>query len=161
MSSVFFNLLEIIYQKQVHNNDIVKRIVQPVAVLFSEYYFYLNAFIVEKDDTGKYVHKYSYPAVFRIDRIKNYKQLGEKFKVSYANRFEEGEFRKRVQFMYTGQLISMKLKFYGDNPEPILDRMPTARVVEQYEHEYTIEAEVYGKGCLMWLLSQGSQVEIL
>ena len=25
----------------------------------------------------------------------------------------------------------------------------------------TIEAEVYGKGCLMWLLSQGDKVEIL
>ena len=155
------NLVSLRYARANAPRESIKRIVEPVSILFSEYYFYLNAFIVEKDDTGKYVHKYSYPAVFRIDRIKNYKQLGEKFKVAYANRFEEGEFRKRVQFMYTGQLISMKLKFYGDNPEPILDRMPTARVVEQYEHEYTIEAEVYGKGCLMWLLSQGSQVEIL
>ena len=46
-------------------------------------------------------------------------------------------------------------------PEPVLDRLPTARVVEQYEHKCTIEAEVYGKGCLMWLLSQGDKVEIL
>jgi len=63
--------------------------------------------------------------------------------------------------MYAGRLLSIKLKYYGDNPEPILDRLPTARVVEQYEHECIIEAEAYGKGCLMWLLSQGSKVEIL
>ena len=121
----------------------------------------MNAFIVEEDESGKYVHKYSYPAIFRIDRIKNYRQLGEKFRVSYANRFEEGEFRKRVQFMYTGNLMKVQLKFYGDNPEAILDRMPTARVIEQYDKECLIEAEVYGKGCLMWLLSQGSMVEII
>lgn len=63
--------------------------------------------------------------------------------------------------MYAGKLLNIKLKYYGDNPEPILDRLPTARVVEQYQHEYVLEAEVYGKGCLMWLLSQGTKVEII
>ncbi len=29
--------------------------------------FYLNAFIVEIDGDGKYVHKYNYPAIFRQD----------------------------------------------------------------------------------------------
>lgn len=155
------NLISIRYARANAPRESIKRIIEPISILFSEYYFYLNAFIVEKDDADKYVHKYNYPAIFRIDRIKNYKQLDEKFRVSYANRFEEGEFRKRIQFMYAGKLLNIKLKYYGDNPEAILDRLPTARIVEQYEHECTIEAEVYGKGCLMWLLSQGSKVEIL
>jgi len=155
------NLVAIRYARANAPRESIKRVIEPVSILFSEYYFYLNAFIVEKDDSGKYVHKYNYPAVFRIDRIKNYTHLDEKFKVLYANRFEEGEFRKRVQFMYAGRLLSIRLKYYGDNPEPILDRLPTARVVEQYEHECILEAEVYGKGCLMWLLSQGSNVEII
>ena len=43
----------------------------------------------------------------------------------------------------------------------ILDRLPTARVIEQYDNECTIEAEVYGKGIIMWLLSQGRKVEVL
>lgn len=155
------NLVSIRYARANAPRESIKRVIEPLAILFSEYYFYLNAFIVEKDENGKYVHKYNYPAVFRIDRIKNYRHLEEKFKVSYANRFEEGEFRKRVQFMYAGRLLNIKLKYYGDNPEPVLDRLPTARIVEQYEHECTIEAEVYGKGCLMWLLSQGDKVELL
>lgn len=155
------NLVSLRYARANAPRESIKRIVEPLAILFSEYYFYLNAYIVEKDESGKYVHKYSYPAVFRIDRIKNYKELGEKFRVSYANRFEEGEFRKRVQFMYAGKLQNVKLKFYGTNPEPILDRLPTARVVEQYDNECTLEAEVYGEGIIMWLLSQGSKVEIL
>ena len=155
------NLISIRYARANAPRESIKRIVEPISIMFSEYYFYLNAFIVEKDENGRYVHKYNYPAIFRIDRIKEYKQLGEKFKLSYANRFEEGEFRKRIQFMYAGKLIKMKLKYYGDNPEPILDRLPTARVIEQYEHESVIEAEVFGKGCIMWLLSQGSNVEVL
>lgn len=34
-------------------------------------------------------------------------------------------------------------------------------MIYQKNGEYTIEAEVYGKGCLMWLLSQGDKVKIL
>lgn len=63
--------------------------------------------------------------------------------------------------MYVGKLQRVVLKFYGENPEPILDRLPTARVIEQYDYECTIEAEVFGKGIIMWLLSQGSRVEVL
>lgn len=155
------NLVSLRYARANAPRESIKRIVEPIAILFSEYYFYLNAYIVEKDETGKYVHKYSYPAIFRIDRIKNYKHLDEKFRVSYSNRFEEGEFRKRIQFMYAGKLEKIQLKFYGANPEPILDRLPTARVIEQYENECMIEAEVYGKGIMMWLLSQGDKVEVL
>lgn len=155
------NLVSIRYARAGAPRESIKRVIEPLSILFSEYYFYLNAFIAEKDEAGKYVHKYDYPAVFRIDRIKEYRPMGEKFRVAYANRFEEGEFRKRVQFMYTGKLQRMTLRYYGRNPEPILDRLPTARVVEQYDDECVIEAEVYGKGGLMWLLSQGSTVEIL
>lgn len=155
------NLVSLCYARANAPGEIIKRIVEPIAILFSEYYFYLNAYIVEKNNYGKYVHKYNYPAIFRIDRIKNYKHLDEKFKITYTNRFEEGEFRKRIQFMYAGKLQKVILKFYGENPEPILDRLPTARVIEQHENECTIEAEVYGKGVIMWILSQGSKVEVL
>lgn len=63
--------------------------------------------------------------------------------------------------MYAGKLMNVRLRFYGDNPEPIKDRLPTAIVVEQDEYGYIIEAEVYGKGCVMWLLSQADKVEVL
>ena len=155
------NLVEIIYSRAVHSEEAVRRVIEPVAILFSEYYFYLNAFIVEPDSTGEFVHKYDYPAVFRIDRIRDYKETGRKFQVSYADRFEEGEFRKRIQFMYAGQLMKIWLKFYGENPEPVLDRLPTAQIVEAGEREYLISAEVYGKGIIMWLLSQGNKVEVV
>lgn len=155
------NLVSIKYARASTPQESINRIIEPVAILFSEYYFYLNAFIVEEDKGGKYIHKYNYPAIFRIDRIKDYKHIDRKFRVSYANRFEEGELRKRIQFMYAGQLMCIKIKYYGNNPEPVLDRLPTARIIEQSECECIIEAEVYGKGIIMWLLSQGDKVEVL
>ena len=156
-----YNLLEIVYYRQVHSKTPVKRIVQPVAVLFSEYYFYLNAYITEQNEQGKYVRKYDYPAIFRIDRIKSYRELGEKFEIPYASRFEEGEYRKRIQFMYAGELVKLQFRYTGENVEAILDRLPTAKIVSEKEGESIIEAEVYGKGILMWLLSQGKMVEVL
>lgn len=155
------NLLEISYQKQVASKELVKRVVEPVGIIFSEYYFYLNAFIVEKDQNGKYVQKYDYPAIFRVDRICKFRELGEKFKIAYTNRFEEGEFRKRVQFMFPGKLERIRFRYTGRNVEAVLDRLPTAKIISGEEDGVILEAEVFGKGILMWILSQGTSIEIL
>ena len=154
-------LLEISYEKKLPVQETVMRVVRPVAIIFSEYYFYLIAFIVEKNDEQKYELKYDYPAVFRIDRITNLTTLNEKFQSTDASRFEEGEFRKRVQFMFPGKLVKIQFNYTGKSIEAILDRLPTAQVVSQQEGTYRVEAEVYGKGILMWLLSQGDSIEVL
>lgn len=153
--------LEIVYQKQDFSKKKVCRVVEPVGILFSEYYFYLSAYIVEPDERGTYVHKYDYPAIFRIDRIKKYEPTGQKFNIAYANRFKEGEFRKRIQFMYAGKLMNLQFRYTGANVEAILDRLPTAKAHKEEGGGWMVEAEVYGKGILMWLLSQGSMVEVL
>ncbi|MDE7312369.1 MAG: WYL domain-containing protein [Eubacterium sp.] len=155
------NLLEITYEKQIDAKEMVKRIIQPVAVLFSEYYFYLNAYIMKKDEKNAYVHAYDYPTIFRLDRIHTYRKTGDKFRVPYADRFEEGEYRKRLQFMFAGKLIRMQFCFTGNSVDAILDRLPTAKVIQEDEGGCVIDAEVYGRGILMWLLSQGTMVEVL
>ena len=155
------NLLEISYQRHVKAKDKITRIIQPVAIVFADYYFYLNAYIVEPDENGRFIQKYDYPAIFRVDRILTYKEIGEKFKIPYASRFEEGEFRKRVQFMYSGELTKVTFRYSGTSLEAILDRLPSAEVLVEDEKGTIISAEVYGKGVLMWLLSQGDNVEIL
>lgn len=154
------NLLELTYERVLPQKSVVKRTIEPVAVLFSEYYFYLIAYITKKEDE-KYVQAYSYPAVFRIDRIQSYRRIGEKFRIAYADRFQEGEFRKRVQFMFPGKLIKLQLRCETSAIDAVLDRLPTAQIVKQEENGVVIEAEVYGKGIMMWLLSQGSAIEIL
>jgi predicted DNA-binding transcriptional regulator YafY len=136
-------------------------VIQPIGLIFSEYYFYLNAFIVEKNEKGVYEQKYDYPAVFRLDRIISYKEVGERFQIPYTDRFEEGEFRKRVQFMFPGKLIKLQFRYTGNSIESVLDRLPTARVISESKKGFVVDAEVYGNGILMWLLSQGNRVEVL
>lgn len=155
------NLLEIVYDKAVSTKETVTRIIEPVAILFSEYYFYLNAYIVEKNEQGRYIHIFDYPAVFRIDRIKNYKEIGERFKIAYAKRFEEGEYRKRIQFMQGGMLHKCQFRYTGRNKEAVFDRLPTAVLISENEEGCVFEVETYGRGIMMWLLSQGKNVEVL
>lgn len=155
------NMLEIEYQRQGSETEFVKRTIEPVAILFSEYYFYLNAYIVEKDEQNRNVVKHDYPTIFRVDRIKKFKETGDNFKIAYANRFEEGEFRKRIQFMYAGELTKVQFLYTGPSVEAILDRLPTAQILLKSADRYIIEAEVYGKGLMMWFLSQGNYIEVL
>lgn len=150
--------IEIDYLRM-RDKAIVKRKVKPVAIMFSEYYFYLAAFI-DDDETRKYfdVINDSFPTIYRIDRIQNLKALDEKFHISYSSRFEEGEFRKRIQFMYGGKLQKLKFKYCGENVEAVLDRLPTAKILAEEDGVYTISAEVFGKGIDMWLRSQGDLI---
>ena len=144
------------------DKSIVKRKLKPAAIMFSEYYFYLTAFIDDEEVKKDFdVINDSFPTIYRIDRIKSLKVLEEHFKIPYKNRFEEGEFRKRVQFMYGGKLQKIKFKYSGYDVDSVLDRLPTARIMAEENGEYTIEAEVFGEGIGMWIRSQGNFVELL
>ena len=102
-----------------------------------------------------------FPTVFRVDRMTEVKATGEKFKIPYKDRFEEGEFRKRVQFMYSGPLKTIRFEYTGQSTEAILDRIPGAEILEQSNGKYVLKAECYGDGILMWLRTQGDYVKIL
>ena len=126
--------------------------VKPVAIMFSEFYFYLIAYMAEADK--------DFPIVFRIDRMEDIKETGEIFSVPYKDKFNDGEFRKRVQFMYTGELKTVTFEYSGVL-EAILDRIPTCKILKEEKGVYTIRAEAYGDGIDMWLRSQGDKVKIL
>lgn len=144
------------------DKEVVHRKVKPVAIMFSEYYFYLTAFIddekVKKDFD---VINDTFPTIYRIDRIKSLAVLDEKFKTPYSSRFEEGEFRKRIQFMYGGELQRVKFQYSGLDVDAVLDRLPTAEILKEEDGVYTISAEVFGKGIDMWLRSQGDLVTVI
>lgn len=135
------------------DKDVVKRLVKPLGIVFSEYYFYLMAQPYEKD--------YEYPTIYRIDRIDALTVTAIPFDVPYRDRFQEGEFKKRVQFMYTGELLRIRFAYTGKSPQAVVDRLPTATIVEQTEGRIVFEAEVFGTGIKMWLLSQGAMIEVL
>lgn len=130
-----------------------EKVLKPLGVIFSEYYFYLIAYDSK--------HEKELPIVYRIDRILDIKELNQKFTVPYTERFQEGEFRKRIQFMHAGELMLLKFIFKGTSPQAVLDRLPTAKLMNKEDGEYYFEAEVFGRGIKMWLLSQGANIEVL
>ena len=148
-------VMEIEYERM-KAPKLVTRRVQPVGIMFSEYYFYLTAFLENKDNFEN--PDDLFPTIYRIDRIRSFKVLDEHFHVPYAGRFEEGEFRKRVQFMYGGKLERIKFRYTGPSLEAVLDRLPTAKVISEDADGWTISAEVFGKGVEMWLRSQGAYI---
>lgn len=157
--------IEIKYQG-IQGSSVKTRKLKPLSVMFSEYYFYMAAFIDDEKVRENFsVINDSFPTIYRIDRIQSLKVLDEKYHIPYSNRFEEGEFRKRIQFMYGGKLRKVKFKYSGYSVEAILDRLPTAKILDEEPHEdgkrtvYTISAEVFGDGIDMWLRSQGEQIE--
>lgn len=154
--------IEIGYQR-IKGNAIVKRKVKPVAIMFSEYYFYMAAFIDDADESRQHfdVINDSFPTIYRVDRIKSLQVLDEHFYIPYRDRFEEGEFRKRIQFMYGGKLRKVKFKYKGESVEAVLDRLPTAKILSENDGKYVIQAEVFGDGIDMWLRSQGDMIKLL
>lgn len=154
--------IKITYMRQ--SGDDVSRVLKPVGIMFSEFYFYLVGFIDKENQLEKIkfeVENDPFPTIYRIDRIKEYAVTDRHFNVPYQNRFEEGEFRKRVQFMYGGKLQKIKFWYKGPSVEAVLDRLPTAKILQHDGNGYLISAEVFGKGINMWLRSQGDMVEMV
>ena len=144
------------------DKSVVHRKLQPVAIMFSEYYFYLTAFIDDENVRKDFdVLNDSFPTIYRIDRIKNMVVLDERFHIPYSSRFEEGEFRKRIQFMYGGKIQKVRFRYKGPDIDSILDRLPTAQVLDEKDGEYIVGAEVFGTGINMWIRSQGDYIELI
>lgn len=151
--------IEIQYQG-IQGSTVKTRKLKPLAIMFSEYYFYLAAFIDDEKVREKFnVLNDSSPTIYRIDRIQSLKVLDDKFHIPYKDRFEEGEFRKRIQFMYGGKLRKVKFEYTGYSVEAVLDRLPTAKILSEENGKYLISAEVFGDGIDMWLKSQGNAVK--
>ena len=154
--------VEVDYRKP-GDGSLVHRVLRPAGIMFSEFYFYLAGFIVPKEDDSfkEEVEKDPFPTIYRIDRIESLEVTDRHYNVPYDSRFEEGEFRKRVQFMFGGKLRKVRFYYKGSNPEPVLDRLPTAEIIEKNDKGFLITAEVFGSGIDMWIRSQGDLVEVV
>lgn len=97
---------------------------------------------------------------FRIDRIKYITEHRKKFTTEATPEFDEGLLRQRSLFMWPGKLRTIQFEFTGSAIQAILDKLPTAKIIERNGRTYTIEADVYGDGIKMWLLSQGRRVKV-
>ncbi|WP_456300109.1 WCX domain-containing protein [Schaedlerella arabinosiphila] len=66
--------------------------------------------------------------------------------------------------MYMGEPIKIKFKYTGKSIDSVIDRLPTAEkepILTEQGPAWLVDAEVYGRGALMWLLTQGTMVEVV
>ena len=141
--------------------------IQPVSIMFSEYYFYLIAY---------YPGKYDEPRYFRVDRItkivEHRKRAGtgempdydtgdNRIRAEQVPSFDEGELRQLNQYMFYGKLRRIRFWYTGPSLQAILDKLPTAKIIERGRGKYLLEAEIYGDGIKMFLLSQGEWVRVI
>lgn len=145
--------IEVVYKKE-GDKAVKPRTLLPLGIVFSEYYFYLIAYQTSFTP--------SFPTVYRVDRIQSIQPVPHfqlPYELSDMPAFNESTFRDRIQFMYTGELLSIRFRFKGPSRQAVLDRLPTAYIEVPGSDIFT--ANVYGKGVKMWLLSQGRHIEVL
>lgn len=136
------------------NRDYVERKVRPLAITFTDYYFYL----IGLQACGESGWEMRY---YRVDRIVHIVEHRITFERKAACGFDEGDLMNKIQFMFPGKTRHIRFEFSGPSVQAILDKIPTARVVAIKDGTYTIEADVFGSGINMYLLSQGSWVRAL
>lgn len=146
------NILEIKY-KRMDGEEKIHR-VKPIALMFEIYYFYLHAYMADNSKENT--------TIFRVDRIQSIVDTKEKFRVNTgADRFQEGEFRKNVQFMFSGKSKHVKFIYKGKSIEAVKDWLPQARIEILADGTYLVRAIIQGEGAKMWLRSQGKWIEML
>ena len=137
------NRLKIRYRR-LDGQQEVDRVLEPVGVIFSEYYFYLLAYIKGvKEEKGHQIN----PTIYRIDRIQDMEVLGEHFNVSYSEKFEEQKFRDSIPLMFGGDTYRIKFWYSGPSLEAVLDRIPTAKVVKEEIGRWLLRACLKNKYC--------------
>lgn len=143
--------IDIDYTKKTGNKT-YKRI-SPLIFIFSDFYFYLIAFIDEAE--------YKYPAFFRVDRINSIKVTDEQYSEELYKTYNAAKMRNCLQFMYTGELLNIKVRCKNQSVEAFKDRLPNNWLIKD-EGEFKIYGvKVFGDGFIKWVLSQGTNIEVL
>ena len=120
-------------------------------MMFSEYYFYLLAYIKGiREEKSKKLN----PTIYRIDRIQDVKVLDEHFNIPYSEKFEEQRFRDSAPLMFGGDMHRLKFWYSGPSLEAVLDKIPTTRVIKEEDGRWLLSAEVIGDGAEMWMRGQ-------
>ena len=107
---------------------------RPASLMFSEHYFYLIAFLPE--------NKREKPSYFRVDRIRQITVHRKQFGLGDTPGFDEGLLRQRSLFMWPGKLQTIRFEFTGPSVQAVLDKLPTAKIIQRAGRKCIIEAEV-------------------
>ena len=142
-------VLNITYQK--NDKNITSRKVLPVSLFFSDYYFYVICYELEKE---RYIN-------LRLDRFISIQQQTDTFKIPHNMKLENKTLREQMILMQYGRKSTFTFQFSGI-VEAALDKFPNSKVIKEHrDGSVEIEATAYDKGALMWLLSQGSLARVI
>lgn len=62
--------------------------------------------------------------------------------------------------MWLGKLRTIRFEYTGPSVQAVLDKLPTAKIVDRCKDGYVVEVEVYDDGSIMWILSKGDWVTV-
>ena len=154
------NYIDIDYIRM-KDKAMVRRKLKPVAIMFSEYYFYLTAFIDDKDVRKNFdVINDSFPTYIShrsYQAICGYWMKNSIFHI--AADLKKENFASEYSLCMVASCRKVKFQYFGNDIDAVLDRLPTAKILSEEEGVYTVAAEVFGKGIDMWLKSQGSMIK--
>ena len=142
----------IVYEKL--EGACVERNLYPISVVFSNFYFYLLACRSDMEESAV--------IYYRVDRMKEIREGKERIPVSIEKRHQLDGARLYNQKMFMGKRTRIRFRYTGPSLQAVLDRFPTAEVVNQDDTGAEISAMVeYSSGTIMELLLQGSWVKVL
>ena len=142
--------ITITYQKV--DQTISDKHIYPASLIFSEFYFYLIGFYVDNPVEQRF---------FRIDRISQVVEHRNSTDPRKSVSFDEGLLRKQGQLMMFGEQRTVKFWYTGPSIQAVLDKLPTATTIERKKNSHLLEAQVFGDGIKMFLLSQGPWVQVV
>lgn len=76
-------------------------------------------------------------------------------------KYNAGDMRNCLQFMYAGKLLIIKVRCKTDLVDVFKDRLPNHWIIEDKGKYQILGAKVFGKGFIKWALSMGRGIEIL
>ena len=129
----------------------VTRTIAPVALTFSDYYFYIVS----------YNPQFKKNIIYRLDRIVSWKYADKKIPLEQRTHFNLGDEKKKFQLMYPGTPITVQFKYTGI-VEAALDKFPISKTIKKIDEQtFLLEVTTYDTGALMWFLSQKDMVTIV
>lgn len=136
-------------------NHTKSRLGVPISMYFSRHHFYLLMYLPQKDVT----------ATYRIDRFnEDIEVVGKAVNVPYIRRPDEGRMINNTFLLNGGGVIDYKFR-YRANKEVALNNVPNSHISSDDDANNSdvtiVEGRLYSQGAVLWVLSQGTQVEVL
>lgn len=149
--------LKIEYQRSEERRMTEK--VKPIAILFSGKIFYMAAFRDGSEDLAEGAA--AYPIMYSIPFLAEVQMQEELFRIPYGCKFEEGDFKQQIPFLYGGKLRFVRFRCSGALKEEAMNRFPTAEVFSEEGELYEVSVEVLGGEFDMWMKSHEEEIEII